>query len=141
MSTEQNKELVRRFVRDVKNRKDLAASQELFSPDYEHHFHMPGETVPPGYAGAGRVGEIFGEAFPEIKVTLETLIAEGDYVLERSSVEALHGGQFCGTPATNKTVTWTENHLYRIEDGRIIEHWPEADMVGVLEQIEAFPAK
>ena len=111
MSTEQNKELVKRFVQDVKNRKDPAASQEIFSMEYEHHFHMPGEVIPPGYVGAGRVGEIFGEAFPEIKVTVDTLIAEGEYVLERSTVEALHGGQFYGTPATNKTVTWTENHL------------------------------
>jgi predicted SnoaL-like aldol condensation-catalyzing enzyme len=141
MSTEANKEVIRRFVRDLKNRQNPAAGPELLAPNYVHHFHMPGETLPPGIEGAGRVGQIWGQAFPEIKVTLEILIAEGDFVLERSSVEALHGGEFCGAPATNKIVTWTENHLYRMVDGRIAEHWPEADMAGLLEQVGAFPPK
>lgn len=70
-------------------------------------------------------------------MTLEILIAEDDYVLERSSVVAFHGGPLLGIPATNKNVTWTENHLYPLEDGRIVEHWQEADFAGVLAQIGA----
>lgn len=138
---EANKEVIRRLVTEVKNRSNPAAAAELVSPDYVHHFSFPGETLPPGPAGSGRVGEIFGIAFPEITVTLEILIADGEFVLERSSVEALHAGEFLGIPATNRTVTWTENHLYRIVDGQIVEHWPELDIAGLLEQMEVFPAR
>lgn len=138
---EVNKEVIMRVVEEIKNRTNPAAGAELFSLDYAHHFHFPGEILPAGLAGSARVGEIFGVAFPEIKVTLEILIAEGDYVLERSSVEALHTGDFLNIPATNQTVTWTENHLYRLEDGRIVEHWPELDIAGLLEQLGAFPAR
>ncbi|MBV7334779.1 ester cyclase [Chloroflexi bacterium TSY] len=137
---EANKALIRRFVKEGKNRENPAAVREIFSPDYQHHFHMPGEEIPPGLAGPARIGEIFGTAFPEIEVTIEILIAEGDYVLERSNVTALNGGPFLNIPATNQTVTWTENHLYRIVDGLIVEHWPEADMAGLLEQVGALSA-
>lgn len=137
MSTEANKEVVRSLVRDLKNRGNPANAAQLLSSDYTHHFHIPGQDIPQGLAGSMRVGEIFGEAFPKIEVTLEVLIAEDDYVLERSSVVAFHGGPLLGIPATNKDVTWTENHLYRFEDGKIAEHWPEADFAGVLAQIGA----
>ena len=81
------------------------------------------------------IGEIFGQAFPEISVEIEILFAEGDYVLERSSVTALHGGDFLSYPATNRMVTWTENHVYRFENGQIAEHIPETNFLGVLDQI------
>ncbi len=127
------KTVVQRLVDEVKNRNNPAAAEELFSPDYVHHFNFPGVELPPGLAGSATVGGIFGTAFPEIEVTLEILIADGEFVLERSSVVALHAGEFLGTLATNQTVTWTENHLYRIVDGRIVEHWPEVDIAGLLE--------
>lgn len=141
MQEDANMEIITRFHTDVKNRANPATAAELVSPDYVHHFRFPGETLPPGPAGSGRVGEIFGIAFPEITVTLEILIADGEFVLERSSVEALHAGDFLGIPATNMTVTWTENHLYRIVGGQIVEHWPELDLAGLLEQMGAFPAR
>ena len=127
------KTVVQRLVDEVKNRNNPATAEELFSPDYVHHFNFPGVELPPGLAGSATIGGIFGTAFPEIKVTLEILIADGEFVLERSSVVALHAGEFLGTLATNQTVTWTENHLYRIVDGRIVEHWPEVDIAGLLE--------
>lgn len=133
-----NKQVIQRLIKEVKNRENPAAVQELIAPDYRHHFQFPGEELPTGLAGTARVGEIFGLAFPEIMVTNDLLIAEGDFVLERSSVEALHGGDFLGIPATNQTVRWTENHLYRLKDGLIIEHWPELDMLGVVAQIGGF---
>ncbi len=136
-----NKTVVRRLVDEVKNRNNPAAAEELFSPDYVHHFNFPGVELPPGLAGSATIGGIFGTAFPEIEVTLEILIADGEFVLERSSVVALHAGEFLGIPATNQTVTWTENHLYRIVDGRIVEHWPEVDIAGLLEQMGVFPAR
>ena len=134
---EANKELVRRLVHDVKNRNNPSAGAEILSPDFTHHWSIPGVDIPEGLAGAGMIGEIFGQAFPEISVEIEILFAEGDYVLERSSVIAFHGGDFLGYPATNMDVTWTENHVYRIEDGRIAEHIPETSFLGVLDQIGA----
>lgn len=141
MQEQSNKEIIRRLVAEVKNRSNPAAAGELFAPDYIHHFDFPGETLPPGLAGSARIGEIFGTAFPQITVTLDILIAEGEYVLERSSVEAFHGGDFLGIPATLRSVAWTENHLYRIVDGRIVEHWPELDIAGLLEQMGVFPPR
>ena len=139
-SLEANKAVVRRFVQEGKNRENPAVFGEIFSPEFQHHFHITGEALPPGLAGTARVGEIFGIAFPAIKVTIEFLIAEGEYVLERSNVTAFNDGPYLNIPATNKTVTWTENHLYRIVDGLIVEHWPEADMAGLLEQLGALSA-
>ena len=134
---ESNKELVRQLVHDVKNRNNPAAAAEIFAENFVHHWTIPGIDIPEGLAGAGMIGEIFGQAFPEITVEIEILFAGGDYVLERSSVTAFHGGDFLGYPATNMNVTWTENHVYRIENGRIVEHIPETNFLGVLDQIGA----
>ena len=136
--SEKNKEVIRNFVRDIKNRKNLQAGGDLLHQDYKHEFHWPTESIPPGLAGPMMMGQLFATAFPTIDVQIEVLIAEGDYVMERSRVTAFHGGPMAGVKGTNKNVHWTENHLYRLKDGKIIEHYPEADMAGILEQIGKF---
>ena len=88
MSTETNKNVVRALVSEVKNRANPARAAELLSQGYIHHFHTRARTLHRASKGRCPVGEIFGEAFPTIEVTLEVLVAEDDYVLERSSAVA-----------------------------------------------------
>jgi predicted ester cyclase len=69
----------------------------------------------------------------------EDLIASGDKVVERSTASATHRGPMMGTAPTNKKITWTEIHIYRLKDGKIAEHWVELSMLELLQQIGALP--
>jgi len=78
-------------------------------------------------------------AFPDVVVSEADLIASGDRVVERSSAVATHKGSMMGEEPTNKRVVWSEIHIYRLEDGRICEHWAEIAMMELLQQIGVLP--
>ncbi len=78
-------------------------------------------------------------AFPDVVVTEEDLIASGDKVVERSSAIATHKGAMMGTPPTDKRIKWSEIHIYRLQDGKIAEHWAAVSMMELMQQIGALP--
>jgi predicted ester cyclase len=79
------------------------------------------------------------DAFPDVVITIDLIIAEGNLVATRHTIVATHQGTFNGIPATQNAVTWTENHIFRIADGQIAEHWAELNALGLLAQIGAMP--
>lgn len=78
-------------------------------------------------------------AFPDVVVTEEDLIAGDDRVVERSSAVATHRGSLMGEKPTHQRINWTEIHIYRLQDGKICEHWVEMAMMELLQQIGALP--
>jgi predicted ester cyclase len=78
-------------------------------------------------------------AFPDVVVTEEDLIAGGDKVVERSSAAATHKGPMLGAAPTNKRIQWSEIHIYRLRDGKIVEHWAEVSMMELLQQVGVLP--
>lgn len=135
MSTEANKALIARYVEQFKNDKQFAVFADLFAPDFRHHFDLPG--LPDNLAGFQQVGQAFLAAFPDVRVDLHDLIAEGDFVVERNSVTATHTGAYQGIAPTDRTVRWTEIHIYRIAGGRIAENWPAVNFERIMRQITA----
>lgn len=127
--------VVRRFVDEVKNKGNLGVIDELFAPDFV--FHRPGAIMPIGPAGPKEVAKALFAAFSEMCVTAEDTIVEGDRVVERHVVSAVHSGMFNGVPATNRKVCWTENNIYRIKDGRIAETWTETSLHDLMAQVTA----
>jgi steroid delta-isomerase-like uncharacterized protein len=79
-------------------------------------------------------------AFPDLQVTVQDLIAEGDKVAARYTISGTQQGEFQGIPATGKHVTITETDIYRIVGGKIVEHWAEFDALGMLQQLGVVPA-
>ena len=74
-------------------------------------------------------------AFPDGRETVEDQIAEGDKVVTRWSFRGTHNGVLFGIEPTGKNVTLTGIFIDRIEDGKIVEHWDEADILGLMEQL------
>jgi predicted ester cyclase len=138
MSTEKNKAVVRRFAEEFKNKGNLDIVDELFTDDFVHHFNDP--RLPKGREGTKLIGRAIFAAFPDVHATIEIMLAEGDWVAERTTARATHNGEFNGIPATGKQVVWTENHIYRFANGKITEHWPELDLLGLMIQLGAIPA-
>jgi len=137
MSEEQNKAVVREFTGIFKNQHNVDGIDHLFDQRFQHHFRMP---MSPGLEGFKQVGRMMNGAFPDVVVKEEDLIAGGDKVVERSSAVATHKGSLMGEKPTNKRIQWTEIHIYRMQDGKICEHWVEMAMMELLQQIGALPA-
>lgn len=136
MQEEQNKKVVREFTRIFKNEHNVDGIDHLFDTNFTHHFRVP---LPPGLEGFKQVGRMMNGAFPDVVVTEEDLIAGGDEVVERSSAVATHHGSLTGEKPTNKRIHWTEIHIYRVQNGKILEHWVEMAMMELLQQIGALP--
>ena len=136
MSVEENKALVQEFE-DLINAKDLETALTLFSTDYVDH--TPSIGLPPGIEGAHAFHSMQIAAFPDRRITSLDMIAEGDKVVHRLVGECTHQGEFMGIPPTGKRITWSCIDIWRIADGKIVEHWVEADMMSLMQQLGVIP--
>ncbi len=137
MSTEDNKALVRRY-QEAHNSNNLAALDDIVAPNLISHSGIPG--LPGGLEGGKMVHMMFMSAFPDGHVTIEDLVAEGDKVVERFTFSGTNQGSFMGAPPTGKHITASGMSIFRIADGKIVEHWGENDTMGVMQQLGFIPA-
>ncbi len=132
--SEQNKAMYRRFVDEVVNKKNLAVIDELMAPDYIEHEEMPPGT-PAGVEGMKQMLGMFFSGFPDLQSTNDEVIAEGDIVVGRHTTTGTHTGEFMGIPATGKRISMREVHFVRVANGKGVEHWGLADMMGMMQQL------
>ena len=132
MNTEKNKQLVRRWFEEVWNRRRNEAIDELFAPDGIAHGLEPMNLPPqPGPEPFRIFWKRFCGAFPDLYITVEDIIAEGDKTAVRISFRGTHRGDHLGVPATGKPVTATAMAFNIWRDGQIIEGWNEFDALGI----------
>jgi steroid delta-isomerase-like uncharacterized protein len=131
-----NHAVVRRFV-DAVNAQDYAALDDIVAADYVEHDPAPGQ--PAGIDGLSVMYGAFAASFPDIRFTLEDVIAEGDLVVARGVNEGTNREPFMGIPATGRPMRWSATRIFRLADGRITEGWLNLDMVGLLIQMGVIP--
>ena len=131
MSTEENKALIHRWVAAF-NAGDLDVIDEVYAPTYIDHTPRPGQA--PGPAGVREALVQVRASFPDIHITIEDLIAEGDKVTTRWLNRATFQAPFRGRPPTGKPFSFNVIRIYRIEGGKIVEHWGLTDLAQQLEQ-------
>ena len=136
--SEENKAISRRFT-DAFNAGDYDTITSLLTDDYTSHDPAsPGEVSGPEAARAEIEG--YRAAFPDLTLTIEQQIAEGDYVVSRWTGRGTHRGELFGIPATGTQGTATGITIDRIENGKIAETWQNWDTLGLLQQLGAIPA-
>jgi steroid delta-isomerase-like uncharacterized protein len=143
MSTAQeasNKATVRRFL-DATNTHDAEliskTIDEIAEPDMVVRTPLPVQAT-----GAQVVKEVFERlhrAFPDLHVTVEDLIAEGDKVVSRNTVTGTHQGEYMGLPPTGRSVTYNEIFILRFAGARITETWGVVDVLSQMRQLGAIP--
>ena len=138
MSTEDNKALMRRFLEEVFNKQNLAAIDEFIAPSHVDHTLPP--FLPATPEGTKRAIGMFLTAFPDVHLTVEDMIAEGDKVVARLTVSGTQQGAFLGIPSTSKHATITDIEIFRIANGKAVENWVQADFLGLLQQLGVVPA-
>ena len=137
MSAETNKVLVRRFYDQVLNGRRVQAIDELAVTGYNEHDPLPGQRE--GREGLkDRVSMLADGLAPTF--TIEDIIAEGDRVVVRWTSSARHVGDFLGIPPTGRSCAIAGIDIYRLEDGRLAEHWHVIDQLAMLQQLGLIPA-
>ena len=135
--SEQNKALARRFYEEVFNQKKLTTVDELSDPSFVDHNAMPGQG--PGAAGLRDSFEQYFNGFPDLRITLHELIAEGDIVVARFTMDGTHTGTLMGVPSTGNRVTFRGIDMVRIKNGRAVEAWHEGNDAEVMMSLGVLP--
>jgi len=139
MTTESNKAAIRRWVEEGWNKGNLAVVDEIYATDVVHH--DPNSPIPLTSSEALKEYVIaFRSAFPDLRLTIEDLLAEGDKVLWRANSQGTHLGPLGSIPATGKTATVTAMVLFRFANDKVVEAWVNVDIMGLMQQIGVIPA-
>jgi len=128
MMSEADKELVRRHFEEIWNRQDLAVADELMAEDYPEHAVAPFGQAEPGRvngpAATRQTAQWLLAQFPDLQMTIEAIVAEGDTVAVRVLSEGTNLGPLNGmVPATGKRFAARQSHWFRVADGKLAEHW------------------
>ena len=137
--SEQNKALARRSIEEIWNQGKLAVIDELVASDAT--FHDP--SVPGGKftgpQGMKQFVQIYLGAFPDVRLTINDQIAEGEEVVTRWTATGTHSGELMGIAPTNKRATVTGVDIDRYQGGKVVEAWASYDMLGLLQQLGVVP--
>ena len=137
MSTEENKTIARRYIEELFNQKNLATVDELNTPDFVLHNDA---TTMQGLEPYKQFLSMDLTAFPDLHMTIEDQIAEGDIVAERVTMHGTHKGDLMGIPPTGKQVTITAIYIVRFANGKGAEVWANTDVLGLMQQLGVVPA-
>ena len=137
MSTEQNKATANRIPLEVFNMKNIALLDQLVAPNAIDHVVPPG--MPETVESTKKFIGMLLAAFPDFQYTLEEVIAEGDYVVQRVTGAGTMKGEMMGMPPNGKKATWSEIHIVRLANGKVAEHWGVVDQMGMLTQLGFIP--
>ena len=137
--SEANKAMVRRFVEDVKNKRQLEQMGDIFHANYKEN-NSTVSSFGKGTAGYTRFLSHLFAAFPDDVVTITEILAEGDMVAYRATENGTHKAEFLGIPTTGKHATWTEIQFFKIQDGKVAEHWVDIDIFSWFQQLGVIPA-
>lgn len=132
MTTEQKKELVSKFI-ELMTSYQSEKFKDVVSESYIQHNPM----VKQGLVGIMEGAKWFESVFPDITATIDDIVVEGDKVVARVTWTGTHKGEFFGIAATNKKVTWTGTDWWRIENGKLAEHWDVVDWSSLMQQLQA----
>jgi len=136
-SGNENKQIARRvfeaFEKDNFNELDKIVDSTKFK------LHFPGKPEALKFDEAIKLNQEYRDAFPDVKITIEKQIAEGDFVLTRLTYSGTNKGSLQGIPASGKKIKVNGMALQQIVNGKVVEEWDEFDTLGMMMQIGAIP--
>jgi len=134
MSAKSNRELILRFYDEVWNRGNVDVAREVFADDYVRRDLRP-TTARAGGEGQARIAADFRRAFPDLELSVDLLVAEGDTVAARWTMTGTHTGPWGGVAPTGRVVVYSGANFFRMSRGRVVEMWNHRDDLGLREQL------
>jgi len=133
-----NKELVRRFYKEVYVNWNMALADDVVSPQFTSHDWPEGATGPKAFRD---YYSAIRSALPDARYEVDDLIAEGDRVVVRWRLLGTHKGAFRGIAPTGRPLALKGIAIYRVDGGKLMERWVVSDLYSVLEEIGALPPR
>lgn len=137
MSVEQNKSILRDGARAFNNTDDRSGWFDI------HDRSVIAKGLGPEPLDLDGLKQFYyglWDAFPDLHITIEDMVGEGDTVAWRLAVNGTHESEFRGVPATGKSVAFAAQYIFRLRDGKIVERWTNFDRLGVMVQLGAIPS-
>lgn len=138
MSTAQNKAVVRQLIEEAINQNNLSLADEIMAADIIEHEETP-PGVPAGAEGAKMLFTMLHTAFPDFKATINDLIAEDDKVVVFMTWNGTQHGEWMGLPPSGKSMSINVMDIFRVADGKLVEHWGMMDSMAMMQQLGAMP--
>jgi steroid delta-isomerase-like uncharacterized protein len=136
--SEKNKATVRRWVVEGFNTGNPAIADKIIDPSFNYH-HSGLPPVPSGPEGYKQLVALYRGAFPDLHITMEDMVADGDKVVARWTAQGTNTGEMMGMPPTGKTFKATGMNMFRINDGKVAEVWTNFDDMGMMQQLGIIP--
>ena len=133
---EQNKATMRRFIEEVWNQGQLEVADEIFHPQATS---PSARQLPRGGGGVKLIAQMFRSAFPDYHMTIDFMVAEGNWVCAHFTQSGTQQGELMGLPASGKRAKWTELGILRFEGGVVVESWYQANMLSLMSQLGVQP--
>ena len=130
-----NRHLAERFAQTLTDH-DLEGFAQLLHPDYVNH----NRYAPPGTDGAVAIFRAFLDAFEGFRVEADDVLEAGDSVVGRYTYRGRHTAEFLGIPPSGAEAEMHSIDIWRVADGRLIEHWDELNSLEFFQQLGAVPA-
>ena len=137
MSTEENKAIVRRMTEEFYNQGNVESAERFFATTYVHN--DPASPQVRDRDGLKQVVRAFRAGCPNLHITIDQLLAEGDTVTKRWSYHATHTADLSGLPPTGKRIAMSGLELFRLSDGMIVECWLAYDNLSLMHQLGVIP--
>lgn len=135
MSETENKIVITRLYEDILNRRKPEMLDKIVAEDYVDHYPIPNRPTGPARVKM-QMEEMF-KSFPDINYSLEDLVAEGELVAARYTLQGTHEGLFMDIEPTGKRVSVSGMDFFRFNDGLICEYWELLDKLSLLRQLGA----
>jgi steroid delta-isomerase-like uncharacterized protein len=132
-----NKSFVRSTTEEIWRTGDVTLIDTHMAPNYV--LHKPPTGFSPDREGLKAILQAMHRAFPDLKMTVDAVVAEGDTVVQRRTYQGTHKGELFGIPATGKSITVSQITMSRVADGKFVEEWAETDFLGMLQQLGVVP--
>lgn len=137
--SEENKRIARLLLEELFEKGNLAAADDLIDPEFVNHEAPPGN--PQGPSGLKETVSWLRGLWGPMHADIEDEISEGDKVVARVTMHGRHLGEFLGRPPTSNEFAAEQIHIWRIQDGKVIEHWSVRDDLGQALQLGLFPGE
>ncbi|PYU69987.1 MAG: ester cyclase [Acidobacteria bacterium] len=136
--SEGNKNIVRRLVEEVWNKGNLSVADEFFAPNYSHHDPSTPD-LGRGPESEKKRATLYRTAFPDLRLTIEDIIAEGETVTARWSCRGTHRGDLSGIGPTGNQINISGVTVARLSNGKMVEGWVNWDALGLMQQLGVVP--
>ena len=133
--TAENKALVQRMVEVIQNQHQLDRMADFFVPNFVNHLDHAPDSPLNSIEKAQQVFHQMFTALPDLRVTIQQQVAEGDTVMTHKTFQGTHLGAFMGVEPSGQPITFGVIDILRVENGKIVEHWAIQDRLGLMQQL------